>query len=101
MFFSLHFVIGKTYLFEHRNLSKNLFCHVLLDSEIRLNMDHFERCISEHFPIAFDGIHMKLLNLELLISKALTFSYAFFKFCAFVVVQDLGPGPPPSKLGFR
>ena len=101
MFFSLHFVIGKTYMFEHRNLSKILFCHVLLDSEIRLNMDHFERGISEHFPIAYDGIHMKFLNLELLISKALTFSYVFFNFYVFIVVQDLGPGPPPSKLGFR
>ena len=44
---------------------------------------------------------MKLLNLELLISKALTFSYVFFNFYVFIVVQDLGPGPPPSKLGFR
>ena len=101
MFFSFHFVIGKTYLFEHRNLSKILFCHVLLDFEKRLKIDNFECGISEHFPIAYDGIHMKLLNLELLISKALTFSYAFFNFCVFIVVQDLGPGPPPSKLGFR
>ena len=30
--------------------------------------------ISEQFPIAYDGIHMKLLNLELFMSKALTFS---------------------------
>ena len=44
---------------------------------------------------------MKLLNLELLISKALPFSYAFFNFYVFIVFQDLGPGPPPSKLGFR
>ena len=101
MFFSLYFVIGKTYMFEHRNLSKILFCHVLLGFKKRLKMDHFERCISEHFPIAYDGIHMKLLNLELLINKALTFSHVFFGFYVFIVVQDLGPGPPPSKLGFR
>ena len=90
MFFSFHFVIGKTYLFEHRNLSKILFCHVLLDFEKRLKIDSFERGISEHFPIAYE-----------LISKTLTFSYAFFNFYVFIVVQDLGPGPPPSKLGFR
>ena len=74
MFFSLHFFIGITYMFEHQNLSKNLFGHVLLDFEKRLKIDHFERGISEHFPEAYDGIHMKLLNLELFISKALIFS---------------------------
>ena len=74
MFFSLHFFIGKTYMFEHRNLSNNLFCDVLLDFEKRLKIDHFERGMSEQFSIAYDGIHMKLLNLELFISKALTFS---------------------------
>ena len=42
-------------------------------SKTRLKIDHFERGISEHFPEAYDGIHMKLLNLELFISKALTF----------------------------
>ena len=57
-------------------------------------IDHFERVISEHFPIAHDGIHMKFLNLELFISKALTFLYNFFNFYVFIVVQDLGPGPP-------
>ena len=36
MFFSLHFFIGKTHMFEHRNLSRNLFRHVLLDFEKRL-----------------------------------------------------------------
>ena len=77
MFFSLHFFIGKTYMIEHRNLSKILFCHVLLDFEKSLKIDHFERGIYEHVPIAYDGIRMKLLNLELLISKALTFSYVF------------------------
>ena len=101
MFFSFHFVIGKTYLFEHRNLSKILFCHVLLDFEKRLKIDSFERGISEHFPIAYDGIHMKLLNLELLTSKARTFSHIIFNFYVFIVVQDLGPGPSPYKLGFR
>ena len=44
---------------------------------------------------------MKLLNLELLINKAITFSHIIFNFYVFIVVQDLGPGPPPSKLGFR
>ena len=101
MFFSLHFFIGKTFMFEHRNLSKILFCHVLLDFEKRLKIDNFERGIPEHFPIAYDGIHMKLLNLELLISKALTLSYAFFNYYVFIVVQDLGPGRSSSKLGFR
>ena len=48
------------------------------------------------FPIAYDGIHMKLLNLELFISKALTFSEMIFNFYIFIVVQDLGPGPPSS-----
>ena len=58
----------------------------------RLKIDHFERRISEHFPIAYDGIRMKVLNLELFISKALTFSYIFFNFYVFIVVQDLGLG---------
>ena len=44
---------------------------------------------------------MKLLNLELLISKALTFHAFSFNFYVFIVVQDSGPGPPPSKLGFN
>ena len=67
------FFIGKAYMFEHRNLSKNLFRYVLLDFEKRLKIDHFQRCISEHSPIAYGGIHMKLLNLKLFISKAFTF----------------------------
>ena len=78
-----------------------MFCHVLVDFEKRLKIDNFERGISEHFPTAYDGIHMKLLNLELFISEALTFSYDFFNFYVVIVVRDLGPGPPPSKLGFR
>ena len=49
---------------------------------------------SEHFPIAHDGIHMKFLNLELFISKALTFSYIFVNFYVFIVVQDLALAPP-------
>ena len=61
-------------MFQHRKLTKNLFCNVLLDYEKRLRIDHFERGMSAQFPIAYDGIHMKLLNLELFISKALTFS---------------------------
>ena len=71
--FKPSFFIGKTYLFEHRNLSKNLFRHVLLDFENRFKIDHLELGISEHFPITYDGIYMKLLNLELFIRKALTF----------------------------
>ena len=37
---------------------------------------------------------MKLLNLKLFITKAFTFSYMLFNFYVFIVVQDLGPGPP-------
>ena len=59
-----------------------------------LKIDHFERVISEYLPIAHDGMHMKFLNLELFISKALTFSYICFNFYVFIIVQDLGPGPP-------
>ena len=81
-------------MFEHRKLTKNLFCNVLLDFEKRLKIDNSERGISEQFPIAYDGIHMKLLYLELFMSKALTFSEIFFNFYVFIVVQDLGPGPP-------
>ena len=81
-------------MFEHRKLTKNLFCNVLMDFETRLEIDNFERCIAEQFPIAYDGIHMKLLNLELFISKALTSSYNFFSFYVSIVAQDLGPGPP-------
>ena len=86
-------------MFEHRKLTKNLFCNVLLDFEKRLKIDNSERGISEQFPIAYDGIHMKLLNLELFMSKALTFSEIFFNFYVFIAVQDLGPGPPLSRLG--
>ena len=35
---------------------------------------------------------MKILNLEIFISKALTFSYTFFNFYVFIVVQDVGLG---------
>ena len=81
-------------MLEHRKLTKNLFCSVLLDFEKRLKIDNSERGISKQLPIAYDGIHMKLLNFELFISKALTFSEIFFNFYVFIVVQDLGPGPP-------
>ena len=85
-------IIGKTYMFEHRNPLKNLFRHVLSDFEKMLKIDLFERCISGHFPIAYGGTHMKLLNLELFISKALT-----LKMCALLSrVQALAR--PPSKL---
>ena len=43
-------------------------------SKKRLRSDHFDRGMSEQFPIAYDGTHMKLLNLEIFMSKALTFS---------------------------
>ena len=81
-------------MFEHRKTYKSLFCNVLLEFKKRLKIDNSERGISEQFPIAYDGIHMKLLNLELFMSKALTFSEIFFNFYVFIVVQDLGPGPP-------
>ena len=71
MFFGLHFFIGKK-MIEHR-FQKTFFCHVLLDFEKKLKIDNFKRCISEHLPIAYHGIQMKLLNLEMFISKALTF----------------------------
>ena len=61
-------------MFEHPKLTKNLFCNVFLDFQKRLRIDNSERGMSEQFPIAYDGIHMKLLNRELFISKALTFS---------------------------
>ena len=92
MFFNLHSFIGKTYMFEHRNRSKNLFCHVLLDFEKRLKIDHFERNISEHFPIAYDGIYAKLLNLEVFISKAPTLSY-IFSFSMFSLLSRIWAGP--------
>ena len=101
MFFSLHFFIGKTYMFEHRNLSKILFCHVLLDFEKRLKIDHFERGISGYFPIAYDGIHMKLLNLELFISKALTFSCSISISMFSLLSRIWALAPPASKLGFN
>ena len=42
---------------------------------------------------------MKLLNLELFISKALTLDKFSVNFYVFIVVQDSRPGPPPSKMG--
>ena len=69
-------------MFQRGKLTKNLFCNVLLDLEKRLKIDHFERGISEQLPIVYDGIHMKLLNLELFISKALLFQ-RFFQFLCF------------------
>ena len=94
MSFSLHFFIGKTYMFEHRKLTKNLLCDVLLDFEKRLKIDNFERGISEQLPIAYDGIRMKLLNVELFISKAFTFSNIFFQFLCFHCCPGFGPWPP-------
>ena len=85
---------------KHRCLSIEIFqktCFAMsywISRKKKLKIDNFERCIFEHFPIAYDGIHMKLQNLEMFISKALTFSYMLFNFYVFIVVQDLGPGPP-------
>ena len=93
-FSAFAFFIGKTYMLQHRNLSKNLFCHVLLDFNKRLKIDRFERCVSEHFPNAYGGIHMKFLNLELFISKAFTFSYIFFLLLCFLGCPEFRPCPP-------
>ena len=76
------------------NLQKTCFAMSYWISKKRLKIDHFERGISQQLPIVYDGIHMQLLNLELFVSKALTFSEIFFNFYVFIVVQDLGPGPP-------
>ena len=86
-------------MFEHRKLTKDLFCNVLLDFEIRLKIDHFERDISEQFPIAYDAIHMKLLNLKLFISKAVTFSYIFSILMFSLLSRIWALAPPPSRLG--
>ena len=88
-------------MFEHRNLSKDLCCHVLLDFEKRLKIDLLEHGISEHFPIAYDGIQMNLFNLELFISKALTFSYdliicSISMFSLLSRIWTLGPPLPLS-----
>ena len=86
-------------MFEHRKLTKKLFCNVLLDFEKRLKIDNFERSISEQFPMAYDGIHMELLNLELFIRKALTFSYNFCSVSMFSLLSRiwaLAPLPQPE-----
>ena len=81
-------------MFEHRKHTKNSFCNVLLDFEKRLKIDHFERGMSEQFPIAYDGIHMELLNLELFTSKAFTFFRDVFQFLCFHCCPGFGPWPP-------
>ena len=96
MSFSLHFFIGKTYIFEHRKLTKHLLCDVLLDFEKGLKIDNFERGISEQFPIAYDGIRMKLLNVEMFISKALTSSNIFLMLSGIWALA-----PPPCRLGIN
>ena len=100
MFFSLHFFIGKTHMFEHRNLNKTCFAMSYWISEKRLKIDHFERGIIEHFPIACDGVHMKLLNLELFISKAITFHTFLSLFMFSLLTRIWALAPPPSKQGF-
>ena len=74
IFSAFIFSFAKHTCLSIENLQKT-FCDVLLDFEKRLKVDYFERGISEQFPIAYDGIHMKLLNVEFFISNALTFSY--------------------------
>ena len=63
-------------------------------SKKRLKIDNSERGISEQLPIAYDGIHMKLLNLELLIRKALTFFQRFFQFLCFHCCPGFGQWAP-------
>ena len=67
----------------------------------RLKIDHFERRISEQFPIAYDGIHMKLLNVELIISKALTFSCIFSISTCSLLSRICALAPPPSRLRIK
>ena len=89
-------IIGKTYMFEHRNPLKNLFRHVLSDFEKMLKIDLFERCVSGHFPIAYGGTHMKLLNLELFISNITYFLIYFLLTSMFSLlprIQALAPPP--------
>ena len=94
------FSLAKHICLSIKTFQKNLFGHVLLDFKTRLNIDHFERGISEHFPEAYDEIHMKLLNLELFISKALTFSCIFSTsmFSLLFRIQALAPLPLSSGL---
>ena len=100
--FQPSFFNGKTYMFEHRKLTNNLCCDVLLDFEKRLKIDNFECGISEQFPIAYDGIHMKLLNVGLFISNALTFSYLCFSISMFSLLSRIWAlAPPPSRLGIN
>ena len=101
MFFSLHFFIGEICMFEYSKSFKNLFCHALLDFERGLKIGHFERDISEHFPIAYDEVHMKLLNAELFSSKALTFSYIILISIISLLSRTWALAHPPSKLGFN
>ena len=81
-------------MIEHRNLSNKLICHILLDFEKGRKIDHFERNISEDFPILYDRIYLKFLKLELIISKAFIFSNIFLNFKVFIDVQDLDRGTP-------
>ena len=73
-FLAVIFSLAKHICLSIQNLQKTYFAMSFWISKKRLKIDHFERGMSEQFPIAYDEIHMKLLNLELFISKALTFS---------------------------
>ena len=59
--------------------------------------DHFERGISEQLPIVYDGMHMKLLNLELFISKALFFQRCFSISMFSLLSRIWALAPPPSR----
>ena len=64
----------------------------------KLKIDNSERGISKQLPIAYDGIHMKLLNLELFIRKALTFS-EIFSISMFSLLSRIWALAPPLPLG--
>ena len=100
-FSAFFFSLAKHICLSNENLQKTALPCPFGFQKKTLKIDNFERGISEQFPMAYDGIHMKLLNLELFISKALTFSDIFVSLYVFIVVQDLGPGPPPSRLGIN
>ena len=91
--FSLHFFIGKTYTFEHLKFIKDLFCDVLLDLEIRLKIDHFERDISEKFPIAYDGNH-ETSEPRIIHLQGPYFFIHFFQFLCFHCCPGFGPWTP-------
>ena len=97
------FSLTKKYIFEYRNLSKNLFHQISLDFGKKLKIDHFRYDISGFFPISYDRIYKKFLKLEFFINNFFFFFFSeiFFNFYIFIIIQDLGPDLPPSKLGLN